>query len=75
MDMSDDEELLSANPNIAVFLAASENARIFMAGQTLASRFDTEALVPLYESIARGMATPEEALATAEATMNSILGK
>lgn len=75
MDMSDDEELLSANPNIAVFLAASENARIFMAGQTLASRFDTEALVPLYESIARGMETPEEALATAEATMNSILGK
>ena len=52
-----------------------QNARIFMAGQTLASRFDTEALVPLYESIARGMATPEDALATAEATMNSILGK
>ena len=31
-------------------------------------------LVPLYESISRGTATVEDALATAEATMNSILG-
>lgn len=75
MDMSNDEELLNANPNIAVFMEASENARIFMAGQTLSSRFDTEALVPLYESVTRGLSSPQEALAAAEKTMNSILGK
>lgn len=74
-DMSNDEELLNANPNIGVFLEASNTSRVLMPGQTVNSRIDTEALVPLYESIARGMATPEDALATAEATMNSILGK
>lgn len=74
MDMISDEEMLTANPNIGVFLEASQDARIFMAGQTLSSRFDAEALVPLYESISRGTATVEDALATAEATMNSILG-
>ena len=74
-DMSNDEELLNANPNIGVFLEASNTSRVLMPGQTVNSRIDTEALVPLYESIARGMETPEDALATAEATMNSILGK
>ena len=75
LDMSENEELLTGNPDLAYFIKASGYAEIFMADQPLSSRIDEEVLVPLYESVSRGTATPEDALKKASKALDMILAE
>ena len=75
LDMADSEDLLNSNPDLAYFIKAAGYAEIFMADQPLSNRIDTEVLVPLYESVTRGTATPEEALAKASADLDALLSE
>ena len=74
-DIPADDPMFDAHPNTRYFMESSDFARIYMEGQVLSSRFNEEAIVPLYESVTRGASSPADALALAEDTMNSILGK
>ena len=73
--MSENGELLTGNPDLAYFIKASGYAEIFMADQPLSSRIDEEVLVPLYESVSRGTATPEDALKKASKALDMILAE
>ncbi len=74
-DMSDDEELLKGNPDIAYFLKSSEYAELFMADNPKSSRIDEEILVPLYENVTRGTQSPEEALKAADSALTTLLNE
>ena len=73
--LADSEELLSGNPDIAVFIKSAQYADIFMADQPLSGRIDEEILVPLYESITRGTAQPAEALDKAAQQLDALLAE
>jgi len=75
LDMADSEELLTKNPDIAVFIKSANYADIFMADQPLSGRIDEEILVPLYESITRGTAAPAEALEKASKQLDALLAE
>jgi ABC-type glycerol-3-phosphate transport system substrate-binding protein len=75
VDMSDDKELLSGNPDIVYFLNSAQYAEIFMADQPKSGRIDEEILVPLYESVTRGTAKPAEALRIADTKLNALLSE
>lgn len=73
-DIPNDDPMFDSHPNTRYFMESSSFAKIYMEGQVLASRFNEEAIVPLYETVTRGTSSVKDALATAEQTMNSIIG-
>lgn len=75
LDMADDEEILTGNPDLAVFMKASTYAQMFMADQPMSGRIDEEVLVPLYESVSRGTAAPADALKKASKALDAILAE
>lgn len=75
LDMADDEEILTGNPDLAIFMKASTYAQMFMADQPMSGRIDEEVLVPLYESVSRGTAAPADALKKASKALDAILAE
>ncbi|MEA4999725.1 MAG: ABC transporter substrate-binding protein [Candidatus Limiplasma sp.] len=75
LDMAENQELLTGNPDISIFMKASTYADIFMADQPLSGRIDEEILVPLYESVTRGTATPADALKKASDQLDALLAE
>lgn len=75
LDMAENEEILTKNPDIAVFIKAANYADIFMSDQPLSGRIDEEILVPLYESVTRGTETPEKALQKASKQLDALLAE
>lgn len=75
LDMADNAELLAGNPDISIFIKASTYAEIFMADQPLSGRIDEEILVPLYEAVTRGTATPADALKKASDQLDALLAE
>ncbi|QQO09108.1 ABC transporter substrate-binding protein [Breznakiella homolactica] len=74
-DMGNDTELLKGNPDIVYFLRSAQYARIFLPAEPKANRIDEEILVPLYESVFRGLKTPEAALAEAHEKLNALMAE
>lgn len=75
LDMSDNKELLAGNPDISIFMKAAMYADIFMADQPLSGRIEGEILVPLYEAVTRGTATPADALKKASDQLDALLAE
>jgi multiple sugar transport system substrate-binding protein len=72
VDMTADTEL-EKNENLAYFIESAGFAKIYMAGQTKAGQIEEEVMIPLYETITRGLKDAKTALADAHAALNAIL--
>jgi multiple sugar transport system substrate-binding protein len=75
VDMTRDTELLQGNPDIVQFLNTAPNAKIYFPGEPKANRIEEEVLVPLYESVFRGIATPEAGLNDAHRKLNALMAE
>jgi multiple sugar transport system substrate-binding protein len=75
IDMGSDAELLRGNPDIAYFLKSASYAQIYLPGEPKASRIEEEILVPLFESVFRGLQTPEAALTEAHGKLNALMAE
>jgi len=74
LDMEDDP-VLTANEPMKVFIKSADYAKVFLAGVGSFGEIDGSVLTPLYESVARGIATPEAALQEAHEELNKILSE
>ncbi len=72
VDMTADAELLK-NENLTYFIESAEFAKTYMAGQTKAGQIEEEVMIPLYETITRGLKDAKTALADAHVALNAIL--
>jgi multiple sugar transport system substrate-binding protein len=75
LDMGNDAELLRGNPDIVYFLNSASYAQIYLAGEPKAGRIEEEVLVPLCESVFRGLQSPEAALAEAHRKLNALMAE
>jgi ABC-type glycerol-3-phosphate transport system substrate-binding protein len=74
-DMMTDADLLNKNPNIKYFLNGMPYSRMHLKDNTKSNRIDEEVLVPLYESVFRGLVTPQAGLAEAHNKLNALLAE
>jgi len=72
LDMGADADL-AKNPDLSYFLKAGAYAKAYLPAQTKASRIEDEVLVPLYETVFRGMSGAEAALKKADGQLNKLL--
>lgn len=75
LDMEGDAELLRGNPDIVYFLKSAAYAQIYLPGEPKANRIEEEVLVPLFESVFRGLQSPDTALAEAHRKLNVLMAE
>lgn len=75
VDMVKDEALLKGNPDIVYFLKSATYASIFLPAEPKAGRIEEEVLIPMYESVFRGLASPEAALKQAHQKLNALMAE
>jgi multiple sugar transport system substrate-binding protein len=74
-DMLNDATLLAGNPNIKYFLNGMPYSRMHLKDTPKANRIEEEILVPLYENVFRGSATPKAGLEDAHRKLNALLAE
>jgi multiple sugar transport system substrate-binding protein len=74
LDMGSDAEL-AKNKDLGYFLKSVPYAKSWLPGQTKAARIEEEILVPMYESVFRGLEEPAAALKKADAALTSLLAE